>query len=85
LTQRPAGSTGGAFLYDQQGKGPIMAKPDILIVDGHGFSCLCELRANSLRIGRKAKPDNPRFSNFRPIAAHAPNARQRAGIGSQPC
>jgi hypothetical protein len=33
----------------------------------------------------RAKRDNPRFSNFRPIAGHAPNGRRRGGMGSQAC
>jgi hypothetical protein len=57
-----------------------MAKPDILIIDGHG-SCA----ANSLKIGRRAKRGNRHFSNFAPITDHAPNAQPQAGIGSQAC
>jgi hypothetical protein len=41
--------------------------------------------ANSSRLGRRAKGDNPRFSNFTQIAGHAPNGQPRDGIGNQVC
>jgi hypothetical protein len=64
-----------------------MAKPDILIVDGHPLAgnayAICD--ASRWRRGRRAKRDNTRFSHFRPITGHAPSARHPGAICNRAC
>ena len=67
--------------------GKIMAKPDILIVDGHAYSSqrLCDCAANSWKNGKRAKRGSPCFSNFIPITGHAPNGQLQGGIENRAC
>jgi len=60
-----------------------MAKPDILIVDGHGFSWqrLCDLRRQQLEAWKKAEGQQPVLfelrDDYRPQAARTAAGRYR--------
>jgi hypothetical protein len=59
----------------------MMAKPDILIVDGRGFSWqhLCELRRQQLEDWKKSE------ARLQPITGHAQNGQRQASIGNRAC
>jgi hypothetical protein len=64
-----------------------MAKPDILIVDGHAFSWqrLCDLRRQQTEAWKKSKARQPALFEFQTDYRPAPNRQRRGGIGSRAC
>jgi hypothetical protein len=67
----------------QREKGAIMAKPDVLIVDGHAYSWqrLCELRRQQLEARKKAEGNQPALfelrDDYRPQAQRTAAGRYR--------
>jgi hypothetical protein len=74
--QKPSSTAADTATTTNAACGAVMAKPDILVVDGHAFSWqrLCELRGQQLEAWKAAHPSQPALLELKDDCRPAPRA-----------